>query len=163
MKVGIYYGSTMGDTALIAEKLGETFNVEAVSISQGLANIDDLDLILLGSSTWGFGDLQDEWNDEINNLKEMNLSGKKVGLFGTGDQEAYIDTFCDALGIIGEAVKEAGGQIIGFTSKESYNFNDSKALEDNNLIGLALDINNQNDMTSSRIENWVKQLKEEMK
>ncbi len=162
MKVGIYYGSTMGDTALIAEKLGEIFNVGAVPISQGLTNIENFDLILLGSSTWGYGDLQDEWNDEIENLKKMNLAGKKVGIFGTGDQDAYADTFCDALGIIGEAVTEAGGQIIGFTSRDSYNFSDSRALKNNNLMGLALDINNQDDMTSTRIENWVEQLKKEM-
>ncbi|MCS5422346.1 MULTISPECIES: flavodoxin [Psychrilyobacter] len=162
MKVGIYYGSTIGDTASIAEKLGGFFNVEAVSISEGLTNIDNFDLILLGSSTWGYGDLQDEWNDEIESLKKMNLAGKKVGLFGTGDQESYVDTFCDALGIIGEAVREAGGEIIGFTSRDSYNFDDSKALEDNNLMGLAIDVNNQDDMTSSRIENWVEQLKKEM-
>jgi flavodoxin I len=77
MNVGIYYGSTMGDTALIAEKLGESFNVGAVPISQGLTNINNFDLILLGSSTWGYGDLQDEWNDEIENLKKVNLAGKK--------------------------------------------------------------------------------------
>ena len=163
MKVGIYYGSTIGDTAGIAETLGKQFNVEAISISKGLTDIENFDLILLGSSTWGFGDLQDEWEGEIDNLKNKNLSGKKIGLFGTGDQEAYEDTFCDALGIIGQAAKEAGGEIIGFTSKKTYNFSDSKALEGNNLIGLALDVNNQDEMTSSRVENWVEQLKKEMK
>lgn len=162
MKTGIFYGSTMGDTEVIAKILGEKLDSTISPISQGVNNIENLDLILLGSSTWGYGDLQDEWNDNIEALKNLNLSGKKIGIFGTGDQEAYADTFCDAIGIIGEAVREAGGKIIGMTSKESYTFSDSKALENDKLMGLAIDVNNQDDLTTSRIEKWVEQLKNEM-
>ncbi|MGB6127929.1 MAG: flavodoxin [Psychrilyobacter sp.] len=162
MKVRIYYGSTIGDTESIAQVLGEKLGAEVVPISLGIKNIDCLDLILFGSSTWGYGELQDDWGDRINILGNINLSGKKIGIFGTGDQESYEDTFCDAMGIIGKAARNAGGEIIGMTSKEGYNFSNSKALENNQLIGLALDINNQDDLTSSRIEEWVDQLKKEV-
>ncbi|UUV17610.1 flavodoxin [Fusobacteria bacterium ZRK30] len=162
MKVRIYYGSTIGDTESIAQILGGKLEAEVVPISQGIKNIDCLDLILFGSSTWGYGELQDDWGDKIDLLKDVNLSGKKIGVFGTGDQESYGDTFCDALGIIGKAARDAGGEIIGMTSRGSYSFSDSKALENDKLIGLALDINNQDDLTSSRIEEWVDQLKKEI-
>lgn len=162
MKTRIYYGSTIGDTESIAQILGVELNAEIIPISQGIKNIGNFDLILLGSSTWGYGELQDDWNDRIDSLKEMNLSGKKIGIFGTGDQESYGDTFCDALGIIAEVVRGAGGEIIGMTSKENYNFTESKALEDEQLVGLALDVNNQNDMTLPRIKEWVAQLKKEV-
>lgn len=162
MKVRIYYGSTIGDTESIAQILGGKLDAEVVPISQGIKNIDCLDLILFGSSTWGYGELQDDWGDRIDILKDVNLSGKKIGVFGTGDQESYGDTFCDALGIIGKAARDAGGEIIGMTSRESYSFSDSKALENDKLIGLALDINNQDDLTSSRIEGWIDQLKKEI-
>lgn len=162
MKVGIFYGSTMGDTEAIAEILGEKLNAAATPISQGIDNIENLELILLGSSTWGYGELQDEWNDNIDVFKSLNLSGKKVGIFGTGDQEAYVDTFCDAIGIIGEAAREADGEIIGMTSKEGYTFNESKALENEKLMGLAIDVNNQDNLTASRIEKWIEQLKKEI-
>lgn len=162
MKAGIFYGSTMGDTETIAKILGEKLNTTAAPISQGIDSIQELDLILLGSSTWGYGELQDEWNDNIETLKSLNLSGKKIGIFGTGDQEAYADTFCDAIGIIGEAAREAGGEIIGMTSKEDYTFNGSRALEGDKLMGLAIDINNQDDLTVSRVEKWVEQLKNEI-
>jgi flavodoxin I len=162
MKARIYYGSTIGDTESIAQLLGNKLNIEVLPISQGIKNIDHLDLILLGSSTWGYGELQDDWSDKISDLKEINLSGKKIGIFGTGDQESYPDTFCDALGILAKLVKDAGGQIIGMTSKENYNFIESKALEDNKLVGLALDVNNQDDMTPSRVEEWINQLKKEI-
>ncbi|HAS80202.1 MAG TPA: flavodoxin [Fusobacteriaceae bacterium] len=162
MKAKIYYGSTIGDTEKVAEILGKELDAEVVPISQGIENIENLDLILLGSSTWGYGELQDDWGDKIDSLKEINLSGKKIGLFGTGDQESYSDTFCDSLGIIAEAVRDAGGEIIGMTSKEDYNFVDSKALEDDKLVGLAIDINNQDELTIPRIQDWVDQLKKEI-
>jgi flavodoxin I len=33
-------------------------------------------------------------------LKNANLSGKTIALFGCGDSESYSDTFCDGMGII---------------------------------------------------------------
>lgn len=162
MKVRIYYGSTIGDTESIAQILGGKLDAEVVPISQGVKNIDCLDLILFGSSTWGYGELQDDWSDRIDILKDVNLLGKKIGVFGTGDQESYGDTFCDALGIIAKAARDSGGEIIGMTSREGYNFSDSKALESDQLVGLALDINNQDNLTSSRIEEWIDQLKKEI-
>ncbi len=80
MKTRIYYGSTIGDTESIAQILGEKLDAEVVPISQGIKNIDCLDLILFGSSTWGYGELQDDWNDGIDLLKNMNLTGKKIGV-----------------------------------------------------------------------------------
>lgn len=162
MKTRIYYGSTIGDTESIAQILGEKLDAEIVPISQGVENIDCLDLILFGSSTWGYGELQDDWDSNINLLKNINLSGKKIGVFGTGDQESYGDTFCDALGIIAETARTSGGEIIGMTSKEGYSFSDSKALEDDKLVGLAIDVNNQDNLTSSRIDEWIEQLKKEI-
>ena len=56
------------------------------------------DTLLLGSSTWGSGDLQDDWYDGIETLKGADLAGKKIALFGCGDSSSYSDTFCSALG-----------------------------------------------------------------
>ena len=161
MKTGIFYGSTMGITEVVAKKIGEELDAEVFNVADGLDKISSFDLILLGSSTLGFGDLQDDWVAAIDTLKESNLNDKKVAVFGTGDAVCYPDTFVDALAFLAEAAKEAGADIIGKVSKDGYEFSTSRALEGEELIGLAVDENNQADMTDDRILDWVTKLKRE--
>ncbi len=161
MKRAVFYGSTLGDTERVAKMVAEKMGADLFTAGAGLGEMASYDLILLGSSTWGWGELQDDWNTAIDELKEANLSGKKVGVFGTGDQMGYSDTYCDALGIIAEAAAEAGAEVIGRTSREGYDFTDSRALEGDQLIGLAIDVNNQDSLTEERVEAWVEILKRE--
>lgn len=51
----------------------------------------------MGSSTWGDGELEDDWYDFIAGVEVLDLKGKKVALFGCGD-ESMTDTFCNAVG-----------------------------------------------------------------
>lgn len=153
----IVYGSTMGNTenaaTQIAQKIGDSKLVNVSDLSEDI--FDDSDTVLLGSSTWGSGDLQDDWEGKIDLLKSINLSEKRVGFFGTGDQESYSDTFVDAIGILYEAVKNNAGEIIGRWPTDGYNFSDSAAVIDGFFIGLALDEDNQSEMTESRISSWI--------
>ena len=101
-KTGIFYGSTTGTTEsvarLIAEKLGVSpENVHDVS-KLDVALVESYEALILGTSTWGDGELQDDWYDGIKVLKNANLSGKTIALFGCGDSESYSDTFCDGMG-----------------------------------------------------------------
>lgn len=99
-----FYGSTTGTTEsvarLIAEKLGVSpEDVHDVSkLDAALA--ESYEALILGTSTWGDGELQDDWYDGIKVLKNANLSGKTIALFGCGDSESYSDTFCDGMGIL---------------------------------------------------------------
>ena len=92
---GIFYGSTTGATEQVASDIAQQLGVEAGDIHNvGESSADDVDaydVLLLGSSTWGAGDLQDDWYDFLDNLKGKDLSGKKVGLFGCGDSGSYPD------------------------------------------------------------------------
>ena len=72
--------------------------MEAVDV----ANIDDATItshenLLLGTSTWGAGEMQDDWYDGVKTLKSVGLAGKTVALFGCGDSESYPDTFCGGM------------------------------------------------------------------
>ena len=53
--------------------------------------------------------------------------------------------------------------LIGKTSTEGYEFEESRSVEKGKFIGLAIDDKNQKELTEERIVNWVNQLKEEMK
>ena len=167
MKIGIFYGSTTGNTATAAtqigvelQKLGE---VEVKSIvDTGLGALSNYDLLILGASTWGLGEVQDDW-DGLETLQGVDLSGKKVAVFGTGDQEGYSDTFVDAIGVLADAAEKAGGTLVGLWPTEGYEFTSSVAQRGDYFAGLALDEDNQSALTAERIKKWVAQLSEEVK
>jgi flavodoxin I len=163
--VVIIYGSTYGNTAEAAETIAQMlFDQYDVEIS--MENVDDADLsgledfefILLGCSTWHDGKLQDSWEYKFDELDKLNLSGKRVGLFGAGDQRGYDESFQDALGILGRKLRERGAQLVGFTSSAGYDFTNSAGLENGQFMGLALDFDNQPELNQTRIEAWVRQI-----
>ena len=94
-KIGIFYGSSTGSTSEVAQRLGKALGAEANLYdvaSVDASEVAGFDVLLLGSSTWGIGDLQDDWEDFLPKLAEQNLAGKKVALFGCGDADSYPDT-----------------------------------------------------------------------
>lgn len=164
-KIGIYYGSDTGNTQTLAETLAKELNVakeDLKDVSSAKADFSAYDVLLFGSSTMGMGDLQDDWDSFLNEVKKADLSGKKVALFGCGDSISYSDTFCDALGLIYKEIKDKGCQIIGKTSIEGYSFDSSEAVIDGQFIGLAIDEDNESNMTDQRVSLWVEQLKKEI-
>lgn len=100
-KIGIYYGSTTGNTQDLADRIAKALGVASADVhdvSSAAADFNPYDVVLLGSSTMGMGDLQDDWETFIDDVKDADLNGKKVALFGCGDSSSYSDTFGDALG-----------------------------------------------------------------
>ena len=158
-KTGIFYGSTTGTTEsvarLIAEKLGVSpADVHDVSkLDAALA--ESYEALILGTSTWGDGELQDDWYDGIKVLKNANLSGKTIALFGCGDSESYSDTFCDGMGILFEDLKDSGCTFVGAVSDSDYTYASSVAVADGKFVGLALDDVNESDRTDARVSAWT--------
>lgn len=161
-KVGIFYGSTTGVTEDIANRIAEKIDgAEVFNIDGNVDELENYDVLLLGTSTWGFGDLQDDWQAVLDDLANLNLAGKKVAYFGSGDQGTFSDTFMDGMAIINEEISKTGATVIGNTSTEGYEFNESRAVEGGKFLGLALDEVNQSDLTDERIDAWVEQIKKE--
>lgn len=165
-KTGIFYGSTTGTTEsvarLIAEKLGVSpADVHDVSkLDAALA--ESYEALILGTSTWGDGELQDDWYDGIKVLKNANLSGKTIALFGCGDSESYSDTFCDGMGILFEDLKDSGCTFVGAVSDSDYTYASSVAVADGKFVGLALDDVNESDRTDARVSDWTEMLKADL-
>ena len=118
-------------------------------------------MLFRSTSTWGCGELQDDWYDAVKVLKKAGLSSKEVALFGCGDSESYCDTFCDGIGVLYEELKGTGCKFIGnHVPTGDYNFSSSTAVVDGEFAGLPLDEMNESDKTEGRIDNWVKSLKD---
>lgn len=165
-KIGIFYGSSTGNTESAAGKIKAALGADADE-PKSIADVsaDDLsgyDVLVLGTSTWGAGDLQDDWEDAIDNLDDVDMSGKKVALFGLGDAEEYPDTFVDGIGTIAEKVKAQGGTLIGKVATSGYSYDESTAVEGDSFVGLPLDEDNESEKTDGRIADWVAQIKGEM-
>lgn len=164
-KIGVFYGSSTGTTSELAQKIAKKLNIEANVFD--VANVKasevlNYDILLLGSSTWGVGDLQDDWEGFLPQLQKQDLSGKLVGLFGTGDADSYPDSFCEALYLIKEGISSSGCSFIGEYVPEGYSYDCTRSEENGKLIGLCIDDVNQEDMTDERIETWVAKIKESL-
>lgn len=167
-KVGLFYGSTTGKTADVAEQLQSALGGEAVVALHDIADsaaddFADYEYLIIASPTWDIGQLQADWEGFFPDLDDVDFSGKTVAYFGTGDQVGYDDNFMDAMGILEEKISELGGQTIGYWPAEGYEFNESRALRDGKFCGLALDEDNQAEETEERIKAWAAQIKQEMK
>jgi flavodoxin I len=159
MTVTVIYGSDAGATQAIANRIAARLNGRSVDIKT--ASVEDFEtasLLILGCPTYGLGDLQSDWDDHYHLLEAANLAGKRVALFGTGDQFTYPDTFVDAMGILYDTVVERGANVIGFTDTGGYDFTASFAERDGRFVGLALDQDQQPGKTEDRITNWIASL-----
>lgn len=165
-KTGIFYGSTTGNTESVAEKIAEQMGIgdeDVHNVAQArVEDVQPYEVLLLGCSTWGVGEMQDDWNDFLFKLKDKDLKGKTVALFGCGDAASFGSSFCDALGLIYHELQRTGCQFIGQVDSSGYRFDGSQAIEDNRFVGLPIDENNESDKTGDRIKAWTEQLKKEL-
>jgi flavodoxin I len=163
-KTGIIYGSTTGTTKTVAEKIREKLGYgDLKDVTEITArHLEDYELLILGSSTWGYGDLQDDWGCIADELSGLELSGVKVALFGTGDQDNYPDTYIDAVGILEEKLDGSGAELIGRWPSSGYRHMGSRAEKDGIFAGLAIDEDNEPELTDGRVLSWVESISKEM-
>ncbi|GAE15829.1 flavodoxin FldA [Bacteroides pyogenes] len=166
-KIGVFYGSSTGTTEDLARRVAEALEVETQNVYDVSklteALVQEFDVLVLGSSTWGAGELQDDWYDGVKILKACDLSHKCVALFGCGDSDSYSDTFCDAIGILYEELKDTRCKFCGATSTDGYTFDSSIAVVDGQFVGLPLDEVNEESRTKERIAKWAAQVKQEIR
>lgn len=164
-EIGIFYGTNTAKTAQVAKKIKETFGkdkISPVSVEEAWKeDFETYDNIIIGAATWFDGELPTYWDELIPLIESMDLKGKKIAIFGLGDQKKYSDNFADGNGILAEIFEKSGATIVGLTSTDGYTFEKSRAIRDGKFLGLVLDLENQSDKTKDRVEKWVKQLEKE--
>jgi flavodoxin I len=157
----IVYGSSTGNCEDAARQIARLFEGPTIK-DVSSASADDLkehDVLLLGTSTWGSGDIQDDFEPFVDVIAAANLSGKKVAIFGTGDPENYPDTFVSGLKPIYDAVIKAKGNVIGKVETGDYEYDFSDAVIDGHFVGLPLDYDNELEKVGTQISDWVNGLK----
>ncbi|MGR9085844.1 MAG: flavodoxin [Gammaproteobacteria bacterium] len=167
-KVGIFFGTDTGNTRKvaksIAKQLGDDIAAKPVNINK--AAVDDLlgfDVLILGTPTYGEGELPgltsgastESWEEFMPQLAGTDFSGKTIALYGLGDQAGYPGNFVDAMGMLYDAFCDCGARFIGFTGTEGYEFDRSKAVLDDQFVGLVLDEDNQKELSEARLSDWL--------
>ncbi|MCE0493372.1 flavodoxin FldB [Vibrio salinus] len=164
MKIGLFYGSTTCYTEMAAEKIRNLIGEDIVDVynvkESPLSLMENYDFLILGISTWDFGEIQEDWAAIWDELSKPDLSGKFVALFGLGDQEGYGEWFLDAMGLLHDELTQCGVRFLGYWSTEGYEFDSSKAItnDGSQFVGLALDEDSQFELSDDRIATWVEQI-----
>jgi flavodoxin I len=165
-KIGLFFGTQTGNTETVAEMIQKAFGGESVVTLYDVSGAEtsdfaDFDCLIIGCPTWNIGELQSDWEGLYEELDSVDFSGKQVAYFGAGDQVGYADNFQDAMGILEEKISALGGKTVGNWSTDGYDFSESKAVKNGKFVGLAIDEDNQSDLTDDRVAAWVTQLKRE--
>ncbi len=164
--IALIYGTDTNNTEEVGHKiakqwqeLGETvdiFNIKDIELQQ----LEDYSMLILGIPTWDFGGIQSDWEDIGDSLAELSLDDTVVALYGLGDQFGYGDYFIDAVGWLYEKLQPTNATFIGQWPTEGYDFEASRACiyDKEHFVGLAIDEDQQFELTDQRIEQWVIQL-----
>lgn len=164
MKIGLFYGSSTCYTEMASEKIRTMIGEDLVDIynikDTPVSTFQDYDFLILGISTWDFGEIQEDWSAVWQQLDGLSLNGKYVALFGLGDQEGYGEWFLDAMGMLHDELMATGVKFLGYWPNQGYEFEKSKALTEDktHFVGLALDEDSQYELSDDRIAQWCEQI-----
>lgn len=160
-KIAILYGTSGGSVESVAKEVQDLFegsadlyNVLDVSLNE----IKDYPYLIVGTSTTGIGDLQDDWEGFLPSFAQIDFTGKKVAIFALGDSASYSTSFAESMKVVYDEIYEKA-EIVGKVPDEGYTYDDSIAVEDGIWVGLPLDEDNEYDLTEERLKRWVEQLK----
>ncbi|RKD21871.1 flavodoxin [Ammoniphilus oxalaticus] len=114
-KLLIVYASLSGNTEEIASVIAagiheDGFEVDMKEVeSVTPEELLEYDGILLGSYTWGDGELPDEYIEFYEGLDALDLSEKKAAVFGSGDTS--YEHFCGGVDVLEEKLTELGAEL----------------------------------------------------
>lgn len=168
-KTALIYWPKKGNVENAANKIVEQFEghpIDLFTITQvEVKTLPDYDLIIVGGSTVGADNWEDthktRWIEFFEKLEKIHLHGQKVAIYGLGDQILYPDHFVDGIVAIKKEFEKHHVDFIGKWPIDGYEFTGSKSVEGDHFYGLALDEDQQPEMTEERISKWVEQIKRE--
>jgi len=169
-KTALIYWPKKGNVERTAAKISAYFDKDAFdvfTISEIKAEkLSDYDFLIFGGSTIGADNWEDthttRWYQFFEVLRTVNLNGKTAAVFGLGDQVLYPEHFVDGMAVVRDELLAAGAKIIGQWPIDGYEHSDSKSMEGDHFIGLALDDDHQSELSNDRIQKWVEMLKAEL-
>jgi flavodoxin I len=171
-KVLLVFWPEKGNVDYAGDKIAKQFSgAEVKKVSVGLLQKSDLekyDNWIIGGSTsgahvWEDADDSNRWFEFFKLLKDMDVKDKVVAFYGLGDQILYPLHFVDGLGYFQEEFQKHNIQIVGKWPVSGYEFNESEGMQEDHFFGLALDEDNQPELTEQRISKWIEMIRKDFK
>ncbi|GAB1257691.1 flavodoxin FldA [Aurantivibrio plasticivorans] len=171
-KIGLFFGTDTGKTRKVAKMIKKKFEDDelmAKPINVNRAVVEEFaeyEFLILGTPTLGEGllpglsaDCENEsWEEFLPQIEDISFEGKTVAIYGLGDQIGYPDEFVDAMIEIYDFVQDRGGKVVGSWPTDGYEFEHSEAILEDKFVGLALDLDNQANLTEQRLDLWLSQI-----
>jgi len=170
-RIGLFFGSNTGKTRKVAKMIKKRFDDDTLADPLNVNRTSATDFagyshLILGTPTLGEGllpglsaDCENEsWEEFLPQIEGLDFTGKTVAIFGLGDQVGYADEFLDAMGELHEFFSERGATMVGEWPTTGYEFTHSEAVVDGKFVGLALDLDNQSNLTEERLGAWLRQI-----
>ena len=168
-KTALFYSPVGGNVNSVANKLGEMIGNDKVDVFP-VKEVEKGDLykydkiILVGSTVgadhWDNEIIVDEWTEFFTKIKEISFENKKVAIVGLGNSVLYPEHFADGMAVLNEKIIQQNGELLGFVDAKDYDFTDSEAVNDDGFFcGLAIDEDNEAELTTERLEKWISTLK----
>jgi len=167
-KIGLFFGTDTGNTRKIAKQIKKNYDDELMAkpVNVNRAETSEFmsyDYLILGTPTLGEGLLpglgadceSESWEEFLEKIGDQKFDGKTIAIFGLGDQVGYPMEFVNAIADLYDFFKDRGATIVGFWPTEGYEFEDSSAVVDGQFLGLALDLDNQSNLTDERLAKWL--------
>jgi flavodoxin I len=168
-RIALIYWPKKGNTENAANRIYDRFDKEMIDIftitSIGTEDFGLYDAFILGGSTTGADNWEQahktRWADFFARLEKADIKGKPFAIFGLGDQILYPYHFVDGMRTIKEHFEKHGALHKGLWPTEGYEFRESDSVENDMFFGLALDMDQQKELTDERIDRWTEQIRKE--
>jgi flavodoxin I len=171
-KIGLFYGPLGGSTERVAKKVAAALGNENVDLIPAkdakTADVEKYENVIFGLSTigketWEADKSANDWDVFLPEVEKVDYSNKVIAMFGLGDQISYDLHFVDALGVVANAILPKGANIVGRVDAEAYDCRESLALIDGKFIGLPVNEDFEPELTDERVNNWVANIKTQLK
>lgn len=165
--IGLFYGSSTCYTEIVADKLRQRLGEDLVDVhniaDEPLVKVELYPCVIMGIPTWDYGELQEDWEEIWDEIDAIDFTDRKVALYGLGDQVGYPEWFLDAMGFLHHKLSKLGAVMVGYWPNQGYQYEESKALsaDQQQFVGLAIDDENQFELTDERLDRWVTQIRSE--
>ncbi|QHE53571.1 flavodoxin [Pontibacillus sp. HMF3514] len=112
----IAFASMSGNTEEVADHLKDELEKQdhKVTLEEmdelNPTDLQDYDAVLLGSYTWGDGDLPYEVEEFYEEMEDVDLTGVPAAAFGSGDTN--YPKFCEAVHTFEERLQECGAKVL---------------------------------------------------
>lgn len=170
-RIGLFFGTDTGKTRKVAKMIKKLFDddtmAKPLNVNRAVADeFASYEYLILGTPTLGEGllpglsaDCENEsWEEFLPQLEECDFNGKTVAIYGLGDQEGYGEEFLDAMMELYDFFIEKGAKVVGSWPTDGYDFSHSEAIIDDKFVGLALDLDNQSNLTEERLNGWLQSI-----